>query len=157
MWVNDALVLAQDKARIYREESELWKRDHALAMAYYDFQDFLEFGINLFDSITKIDEDWRLRVLKHEFEYDPAIANGILDVYKAWFEPCAEIERIVSFLEQQFGNVANAAEFRSRCREAHGIVMPDVRFFAGDALVSLRDAAIDENHNGEAFDVSGTR
>ena len=104
MWVNDALVLAQDKARIYREESRVVEENHALAMAYYDFQDFLEFGINLFDSITKIDEDWRLRVLKHEFDYDPAIASRILDVYKTWFEPCAEIERIVSFLEQRFGN-----------------------------------------------------
>ena len=157
MCVNDALALAQDKARVYREESELWKRDHALAMAYYNFRDFLEFGINLFDSITKIDEDWRLRVLKHELEYDPAVANRILDVYKMLLEPCAEIERIIPLLEQRFGSVANAAEFRSRCREARGILTPDGQFFAGDALVSLCDAAIEENRKGEAFDVGGTR
>ena len=133
MSVNDALTLAQDKARIYREESELWKRDHALAMAYYDFQDFVEFGINLFDSITKIDEDWRRQVLKCEVEYDPLIAKRILEVYQAWLEPCAEIERIASFFEQTFDNVSNAAEFRSRCREARGVVTPDEQFFASDA------------------------
>ncbi len=157
MCVNDALALAQDKARLYREESELWKKDHALAMAYYDFQDFLEFGISVFDSITKIDEDWRARVLRHELEYDAAIANRILDVYKTWLEPCAAIERIVPLLEQRFGTVANVAEFRSRCREARGIVTPDEQFFAGDALVSLCDTAIEENRNGETFDVGGTR
>jgi hypothetical protein len=157
MCVNDALALAQGKARVYREESDLWKRDHALAMAYYNFQDFLEFGINLFDSITKIDEDWRLRVLKHEFKYDPVTAKKILGLYETWLEPCAEIERIALFLEQTFGNLANAAEFQLRCREARGIVTPDEQFFVGDALVNLRDEAIEENCKGETFDVGGAR
>jgi hypothetical protein len=157
MCVNDALTLAHDKARIYCEESELWKKDHALAMAYYDFRDFLEFGISIFDSITKIDEDWRLRVLKHEFDYDPAVSAKILAVYKMWLEPCDEIERALLFVEKEFGNVANAAEFRSRCREARGILTTDNQFFAGDSLVSLCDAAIIEKRNGEAFDVGGPR
>jgi hypothetical protein len=157
MGVNDALELAEGKARIFRQESELWKRDHALAMAYYDFQDFLEFGINFFDSLTKIDEDWRLRVLKHELEYDPVVADKILGLYKMFLADCTEIERMVSLLEQTFGNVVNAAEFRSRYREARGIVTPDEQFFVGDALVNLRDAAIEENRNGETFDVGGAR
>jgi hypothetical protein len=157
MCVNDALALAQGKVRIYCEESQLWKRDHELAMVYYDFQDFLEFGINLFDSINKIDEDWRLKVLKHELEYDSALAETILNLYETWLEPYASIERVLLFFEREFGKVANAAEFRSRLREAQGIVTPDEQFFVGDALVSLCDTAIAENRKGETFDVGGTR
>jgi hypothetical protein len=151
--VNDALSLAEEKTRVYREESELWKKDHKLAMAFYSFQDFLEFGVGLFDSITKIDEDWRLRVLEHRVEYDPAFAEALLRVYRQWLEPCAEIEEVLKFFEQRFGMVANAPEFRARWREAAGILTPDGEFFAGDALVSLCDTAIDEHQTGETFDV----
>ncbi len=153
MRVNDALSLAQEKTRVYCEESELWKKDHELAMAFYNFQDFLDFGVGLFDSITKIDEDWRLRVLKHEGDYNPDFAQALLRVYKQWLEPCAAIEEVLKFFEHRFGRVDNAGEFRSRCREAQGIVTPDENFFVGDGLASLCDLAVDEHQKGETFDV----
>ena len=93
MGVNEALSLAQEKTRVYCEESELWKSDHELAMAFYNFQDFLEFGVGLFDSITKIDEDWRLRVLKRECDYEAGFAEALLRVYRQWLQACPRLKR----------------------------------------------------------------
>ena len=153
MGVNEALSLAQEKTRVYCEESELWKKDHELAMAFYNFQDFLEFGVGLFDSITKIDEDWRLRVLKRECDYNAGFAEAVLRVYQQWLQPCVAIEEVLEYFERRFGRVDNAAEFRSRCREAQGIATPDGEFFVGDGLASLCDMAVDEHQKGETFDV----
>jgi hypothetical protein len=156
MCVNDALHLAQDKARIYCEESELWRKDHELAMLYFDFQDVIDEGIALFDSINKIDEDWRARVLKHELEYSNDTEQKIIGVFRLTSEAFAKIEQLLTFFEKQF-SVVNAAEFRSRWRELGGVLTPDNEFFVDAAFVALRDTAIDENTNGETFDVSGAR
>jgi hypothetical protein len=156
MCVNDALQLAEDKARVYGEELEYWKKDHLLAMLYYDFQDLIDEGVGLFDSVTRIDEDWRGRVLKHEFGYDPIVAEKIRDVYKILGDRFHRTGELLTFFESRF-SVANATEFRSRWSELRGILTSDAEFFVGDALVALCDTAIDENRKGETYDVSGAR
>jgi len=157
MCVNDALNLAIHKANTYSEESELWKKDHALAMVYYDFRNLLESGIEIFDSITKIDEDCRLQILQGKLPYDQDVAERISNVYRLLVAAYERIVPLLPFFENEFGAVTGAAEFLRRYQEAKGIVTPDDKFFVGDALARLCDTAIDENRNGEAFNVGGTR
>jgi len=156
--MNDApLKVAWKKVSAYCEESKLWKKDHALAMGYYNFQDFLRDLVGLFDTITKIDEDWRWQVLRHETPYEEAVAESIRKLYESWHEACAAPVGMLPLFESRFGRVENAEELLVRWREAQGILTPDEEFFTGDALAGLRDKATDEHRSGEAFDVGRSR
>lgn len=147
------LDLLFSKIRVYEEESELWKADHKAAMAFFDFEDLLSHGIQLFDSITKMDEQWRSKVLGGEEEYDLAVLNGIKDAYRWWLRPCDAIEARLDQFDREFGTLRRAEEFRKCHREAVGILTPDEEFFSHDSLVQLRDDAIDIQRKGHAVEL----
>jgi hypothetical protein len=132
----------------YAEESELWNRDHRLAMASADFEDHLAFGLKLFDRITEIDQSWRREVFSGMVDYDSGFDAEIRELYEAWNKPCDLNEAVLSWLESRFGPVNHAEEFRSHCREVKGILTPDDQFFADEKLVDLRDQAIDDLRGG---------
>lgn len=138
--------------RMYERDSERWKTDHREAMALYDFEDYLQFGIDVFDGITHWDEAWSLRVHKGLAPYRPEHESTIREAYGRWLRPCEAIEQVLRQFEAKFGQVKHAEEFRRRCREAYGIAANDAEFFRDDALVSLRDDAVDEHRRGETTD-----
>ena len=139
--------------QVYGKATETWKIDHRDAMACYAFEDHLQTGIEIFDSITKTDEDWRQRVLRKMVDYDPAVEERILHAYKEWLKPCRMVEEVLRHFEALFGQVRHADEFRSRCMEAKGIDAPDSEFFSGESLVDLCDDAIDDYRKGDVQDV----
>jgi len=140
--------------QMYGRDTDAWKRDHKDAMACYAFQDHLQVGIEIFDSITRFDEDWRLRVFRGHVPHDASVEDEIRDAYQKWLQPCSRVEKVLRKFERLFGEVKYAAEFRSRHAEAQGILTPDDKFFANDSLTNLRDAAIDEHRRGDTQDVS---
>lgn len=142
----------QSNLELYEQGAESWKADHGAAMACYEFEDFLEYGIEIFESISSLDEAWRLRVFKRQVSYDADLESRIHDCYRKWLEPCADVEQVLQWFESRFGELRRAEEFRARRREAQGILANDSEFFAGDALARLRDDAIDEHRRGEALD-----
>lgn len=145
---NSALNVVRSAIGSYKSEAEEWKRNHHEAIQCYDFEDFLQVGIGLFHAITEFDERHRGRVLAGDVEFDPGHSHEIRSAYTWWLEPCDDITAHLTMLRQKFGDVKNAEEFLSLCREARGIVTDDVEFFSNEALVALRDEAIDEHKAG---------
>ena len=140
----------------FKIEADEWKWDHDAAMKCYEFEDFLLVGIALFDAITQFDERHRARVLSGEIEFDPDHSELVREAYKWWLEPSGSIAAHIAKLRAQYGEVKNAEKFLSLCREAKGILTDDAAFFSGDALVALRDEAIDEHRAGKTSEC-GTR
>ena len=140
----------------YDDQGEGWKDEHREAMWCYDFEDFLAMGIALFDGITDFDERHRMRVLANEIEYDPEHNEIIKEAYREWLRPCENITKVLGSLTNRFGDVKNAKEFLSRCREARGILTEDSKFFISDTLVDMRDSAIDDLRMGSTFECSGS-
>ncbi|MEW4568506.1 hypothetical protein AB1L88_11635 [Tautonia sp. JC769] len=132
----------------YSEQAERWKLDHDEAMACVDLEQFLVLGLTLAFSIDMIDTNWRTAMLAGQVEYDPAEEAEIQGRYRSWLAPSADILNRIEGMEAKGYKVRWADEFRRAYRDAVSLFVPDAEFFSGDALVELRDAAIDAQRAG---------
>lgn len=139
---------------LYQEVSEVWKRDHERAMACYNFQDLLEKGIAAFEFSNRVDEAYRRAVLRGEEAFDKAVNDRIAGLFISWIATGREVLRNLEAFERAGFRVEHSDAFRRCCREAEGIVAPPSDFFSDDALVMLRDDAIDAHHRGESSECS---
>ena len=139
--------LVRREIELYRDVSEVWKADHEAAMACMDFQDLLAKGIAAFESINRIDEAYRRAVFSGS-EFDEAVSGQITELYEMISEPCEGILETLARFERAGFNVDAAERFRSCCRELAGILTDPADFFSDEALVRMRDKAIDENQQG---------
>jgi hypothetical protein len=141
--------IIRGKLDAYEGEFEVWKDDHEKAMLFFDFRDLLAEGINLFHSVTRLDENWRRDVFKQPNLYDKSYAADVLELYRRWDHIARQVEeRLLPRFEQEYGRVDHADEFHACAREAKGILTSDHKFFAGDALSRLEAAALDEHRKG---------
>lgn len=132
--------------------NESWQPDHAKAMACRDLEDWLIVGIGLFDAITTFDERHQLRVFSNDIPFDADHASIIKNAYRWWLGPCDAIDAEITQLEKADFEVDHAQVFRSKCREAKGILTEDAEFFNSEALIALRDEAIDEHRAGNSLE-----
>lgn len=139
----------RDRINTYQDEYDLWKADHKLAMVYFDFCDLLREGLELYKELCRFDEGWRREVFRQKIPYDPEMAARLDELFKKFAHTALGIEAaLLPAFEQHYG-VVEGDEFRSCCRELRGILTADGDFFVGDALVSLRDSALDEHAKGD--------
>ncbi|MBI1902001.1 MAG: hypothetical protein HYS13_12935 [Planctomycetia bacterium] len=110
----------------------------------------------MFDVIVRLDERWRRDVYRAKVEYSPTDAEAIHQLFVDWHRPCAKVLDQLEAFERAGLDVKWAREFRARCREAEGILTPDARFFADDALVRLRDEALDQHKEGQTLEYGPT-
>ena len=147
-----ALSIVRDSLKSYRCEADEWRPDHDVTMKCHEIEDFLRAGIVIFDSLVEMDEKYRERVLSGKISHDPRTDKALMGAFAMWLRPCVNIKRALAAFENRFGTVEHAEEFRSRCREAEGMLVKDGEFFSGDALTELRDEAIDAHRRGETLD-----
>lgn len=129
---------------LFADQSERWKQDHQQAMACCTFEEVLSKGVLVFDMITSADERWRAAVCAERTTYDPQVDEAVRAAYQAWLSPCEAILKDLDYFERTGFFVEHAKQFRSRWREAVGILTADDQFFAHDKLVEARDHALDE-------------
>lgn len=133
------------KLDAYEDEYELWKADHDLAMRYFDFCDHVAEGIKLYRGICRLDEHWREEVLSKRLEHDPDFTGRISELFTKVSRLMRQTrDTLLPEFERQFAVVDKADEFRACCKELEDIHTSDADFFNHDALVDLRDAALDE-------------
>jgi hypothetical protein len=145
----------REQLSLYEQQSESCMLDHEDAVRCRDFEELLAIGIALCDLVHRLDEEWRRQVRSGNLQYDPAADSAIQSLYELWFRPCDKLRATLQQLEDRGFTIEGAREFRQRCDEVRGILTPDEEFFAGDALVSLRDKTIDEHRRGETTDIGG--
>jgi hypothetical protein len=129
---------------LFVEISEKWKHDHEEVMASYSFENLLEKGVALFDSIVGSEERWRLKIYRGEVQYSEEGFAVYTDSVKHWLATGEQLLQSLKHFENAGFFVKHAKEFRRCLREAQGILTPDDKFFSDDPLVEERDRAIDE-------------
>ncbi len=148
---NSVLRVVKSAVQSYSEESENWKRDHCEVRQCWEFEDFLEAGVKIFDALSEVDEKYRGRVLAKKIAWDPEIQDVIKRAYGIFADACPPVLDKIKEFEDKFGKIEHAEQFRARCREAHGILTDDATFF-GEGLVPLRDSALDALHEGDVIE-----
>lgn len=136
-------------------EIEPWKEDHDRALACYAVEDTLSWGLLLFQGLSEEDANWHTHVLESKIPYDEAQEAELIENYRNWLEASNRLLPTIGQLEEWGFEVRGAHEFRKKCREAHGVLTEDVVFFADEALVNLRDEAINEHRAGRTYTWGG--
>jgi len=105
---------------VYRQleaYDEVWKRDHAAAMACRDWEDALAIGVNMFHMLREREESWREQVFRGTRDYAEDDNRDHLARFAAWQDTTAEVlTTILPQLEAQFGKIEAADELR-RCAD----------------------------------------
>ena len=135
--------VVSNRVTAFREEVESWKTDHDLAMKCMDFESLLQAGLSVLDAIHSIDERCALAVRSGQAIADDDIQEAITRLYEDWSVPCARVLQKLPEFEHAGYAVKYAPEIRAASREVAGILTKDADFFVGDAIVDLRDEAID--------------
>jgi len=135
----------------YVGESKDVMRRHAEAMDCWDCEDVLQLGIDAFDWLNRADEAIRRDINSGRLEYDPRIDRALKSLYARWLKPCPFAEQWIAVQEARGFTVRNAARFRVCCEEARAIVDDD-DVLDNDAIVELRDEAIDAYRKGETVE-----
>ena len=116
------------------------------------FQDWLIVSNHLFETISRFDSGWHAGVFAGQIAYNADQAAHILGFYRTWSKHADRVLAILDRLESEGHAFRGTDEYRRHCREARGLLTSDAEFFAGDALVALRDEAIDEHREGRTVE-----
>ncbi|HEY5312125.1 MAG TPA: hypothetical protein VIK18_06380 [Pirellulales bacterium] len=161
------LIFVETRAGLYRQqvesetESEFDGGDPVQsskpAIACFDLVDLIVQGSNLFDSINRLDNDWRMLVYSKVVPYSAAFERRVEKLYSHWLEASDRVSSLYAKLEAEYKlrgfDVELVDKLLRAIREVRGMLTPDDRFFSAQKLVDLRDAAIDESRSGEVFPV----
>jgi hypothetical protein len=145
LWVRDQL-------KLYEKRPESWKTNHDEAIHCLDFENWLAYGVFLFECITRVDERHREAAYANPDSYSEDFDREIRGLYEAWSKAIPDSLEQLAYLEKKGFLVEKADEYRRCCEEARGILTPDNEFFVGDKLVALRDAAINSHLVGDTIE-----
>jgi hypothetical protein len=79
-------------------------------------------GNFLFQSIKKIEQNWRTEVLDGRTSYDPNEDRSIAEMYSQWSAPCARCHREIERFRSNGIRVRGSKEFDRHCVEAEEIL-----------------------------------
>jgi len=151
----------EDSADLYRKhaDDEIWRRDHEWATLCFDYAELVYEGVNLYDSICRLDNDWRCLVYAGDVEYDVAMENRIVGLFAKWLSIS---ERVLAL----YDNTRLKSEYHGRhfdgepidllrkhCREIRASMKNDADFFASDRTFELAEKAITMNREGSTEDM----
>jgi hypothetical protein len=129
---------------------DLWKADHELAMVYFNICDLVREANDLFERLTKFDDDFRNGFYNDPGEYDDLIESQVDNLFRRWTDVVrAVVEKMLPWAEGRYDGVEGSDKLRRYLTEAAGINSEPAEFFQADGLVKFRDDAIDEYLNGQ--------
>lgn len=152
--------LVERQLEAYDREIEQWRQNHDAAMQCRDFELLLKLGIDVYETLGRLDTAVSAAALRGE--RGQADLEAVDDLYRIWLAltSAAAVELRLSEFEQAGFHVEFSKAFRTAHREVQGILTPDAEFFRGDDLADIRDDAIDSHRRGETddlIDVEGSR
>jgi len=137
----------------YSRRAEGWQADHAEAMACKNLEDLLLLGVSLSFSIDLIDVHWRDAMMAGRTPYSSSDEEEIMGFYRTWLVPSDRMLASIALMEAAGFEVNLADQFRRACREAKAVFVADSDFFTGDAIVEMRDRAIDDYREGRTVEI----
>lgn len=98
--------------------SESWQHDHADALACWELEARLEIALALFHVIRRIDQEMAQQVEARRLNWDASTVDQLLNFYRTWEAPSAQIVARIAELESKGFAVRGAEEFRRAALEA---------------------------------------
>jgi hypothetical protein len=96
---------------------EVWKKDHAEAMACRDWEDAIAIGINIFHMLQEREQSWREQVFRGVLTFSEDDNLDHRGRFADWLDTTREVlAETLPNLEKHFGAVEGAGELR-RCAE----------------------------------------
>lgn len=140
---------AEREVERYRNDIEGWKENlDDLAQDCRDFEDVVAKANFVYGRLLDLDMRLQEFAFKAEGEVDLNGIGKLQVIFREWLEVSQEFLPHVLRLEEKYGSVEGGTEFRANVKEARASLTPDDRFFNGDKLAELRDAAIDDFRAG---------
>lgn len=132
----------------FRDDVEDWKREHHLVQVCWEYEDLVAKANFLYTRIIDLDEDIQEVCLLSGAEFHYELDQKVDQLLSSWLEISLEILPHIGDLEREYSSLDGAEDFRRNVKEVQAILTPDREFFAGDALVDLRDQAVDDHRAG---------
>jgi hypothetical protein len=133
--------------------AQSWKAQHEeVGEVLWPFEDHLAIGVALFRMVREQEEAWRDRILRGIQDFDPRFDEGFQLIYRCWLQPFREITQRLAQLEQAYGSVKHADEFRAACREIQDILR-SWRPPALSTAIGLREMALNDQASTEVKDM----
>ena len=161
------MALREKQSSLLRKEVELfrsatqtgypsdWCRPKTLIQEA--IEEILALGIFVFDRIGHTDELSKAAIFAGKLPYDPAQEKETEELYRQWADIAKTCLTLLGLAEGNAIPAAGAARFRDCYNEVQGILTPDEDFFQDDALVEVRDRALETHRRGESTDMEGRR
>ncbi len=155
--VSKRIEFTEEKLRIYREEAESWQAEHQQAMFCFDLHDILKEAIHYYQLITELELDWRDWSFENPDRFDAEIEKRIRSLFEMWHATSKNMSSLLGDLEGQYrerGFDSNLMlEFRRCLQNAESVLADQHSYFVSDAMVNLRDAAIDDLKQGNTCEM----
>jgi len=96
-------------------KAESWKFDHDSAMACYDFDDWLAFGLKCLEFIRDKERRYHERLKTGKVTADTHAIEEIQELYEQWYSPCRHLLKELEQFEREGYVLSNAQAFRTAC------------------------------------------
>src|SRR5215204_4432887 len=101
-------------------KAESWKFEHDSAMACYDFDDWLAFGLKCLEFIRDKERRYHERLKAGNVSAaDSQIIEDIQELYEQWYSPCRHLLEELEQFEREGFSVSNAEAFRAACMSSN--------------------------------------
>jgi hypothetical protein len=133
----------------YKEDVEVWKRDHdAVAADCWEGEDLIAKANFLFDQILRQDVRLQRYILGEGGRDDSDPQDGLRRVLLDWMSASLRVVPYGERLQREYGGVEGLDVLRENLSQAKSMLTPDDEFFDPDRLSPLRDEAIDAHRLG---------
>jgi len=133
-------------------EIESWKFDHDVAMDHLDMEETIAWGNRLFQGLSESEAIWHAHVLEGKIDFAQTEVDEIKANYRAWLVASEGLLHLVKKLEACGREVSGAADFRANCAKARALLKSDDEFSPSEAVIELRDRALEEHRAGRCND-----
>jgi hypothetical protein len=106
------------RIRLFREEVEQWRLDHAAAMSCLGLEDTLAFGLSLWQQLTTAESRWYASVDAGDIPFDESEETTFAKLYALWLIPCDSLASEAQRLEAAGFHVDRANDFRDAIEQA---------------------------------------
>jgi FMN phosphatase YigB (HAD superfamily) len=100
-------------------KAESWKIEHDSAMACYDFDDWLAFGLKCLEFIRDKEHRYHERLKTEKSGADPRGIEDIQELYEQWYSPCRHLLEELDRFEKEGYVVSNSDAFRAACMSSN--------------------------------------
>lgn len=95
--------VADIKVRTYSDVAEQWwKEEHQQAMQCRDFLEVVELALFSYESLCRLDQEWKRSLLTQEAEYDAGTEARLNDIFAHWLEVSARLLQTYDQMQDDF-------------------------------------------------------